>query len=200
MVITVKKDNSVKLALDSKKLNKAIHKNKYQMQSIDHLIDAVALYISERRKSPGTYWFSKIELKYAYSQIPIDESIAKHCNFSILGGRATGTYRFINGFYGLTDMPATFQKTIDKTLEGMNSKFAFLDDILVITKGSLNEHENELNKILEKLDKENLAINLQKCEFGKNKIEWLGLKITPQGITPLITKTEAILKLENPKH
>ena len=54
VVITVKKDKSVKLALDSKKLNKAIHKNKYQMQSIDHLIDAVALYISERRKSPGT--------------------------------------------------------------------------------------------------------------------------------------------------
>ena len=169
------------------------------MQSIDHLIDAVALYISERRRSPGTYWFSKIDLKYAYSQIPRDESIAKHCNFSILGGRATGTYRFINGFYGLTDMPATFQKTIDKTLEDKNSKFAFLDDILVITMGSLNEHENELNKILEKLDKENLAINLQKCEFGKNTIEWLGFKITPQGITPLITKTEAIMKLEHPK-
>ena len=131
------------------------------MQSIDHLIDAVALYISERGKSPGTYWFSKIDLKYAYSQIPLDESIAKDCNFSILGGRATGTYRFINGFYGLTDMPATFQKTIDKTLEGINSKFAFLDDILVITKGSLNKHENELSEILEKLDKENLAINLQ---------------------------------------
>ena len=39
-----------------------------------------------------------------------------------------------------------------------------MDDILVITKESLNEHENELDKILEKLDKENLAINLQKCE------------------------------------
>ena len=62
-------------------------------------------------------------------------------------------------------MPATFQKTIDKTLEGINSKFALLEDILVITKGSLNEHENELDKILEKLDKENLAINLQKMRI-----------------------------------
>ena len=96
-------------------------------------------------------------------------------------------------------MPATFQKTIDKTLEVINSKFAFLDDILVITKGALNEHENELDKILEKLDKENLAINLQKCEFGKNTIEWLGFKKTPKGTTPLITKTEAIMKLEHPK-
>ena len=43
--------------------------------------------------------------------------IYKNTNFNILGGRATGTYRFINGFYGLTDMPATFQKTIDKTFQ-----------------------------------------------------------------------------------
>ena len=50
VVITVKKDKSVKIAPDSKKLNDAIHKNKYQMQSIDHLIDSVAVYISERRK------------------------------------------------------------------------------------------------------------------------------------------------------
>ena len=199
VVITVKKDKSVKIALDSKKLNKAIHKNKYQMQSIDHLVDAVALYITQRKDSPGTFWFSKIDLKYAYSQIPLDDSIAKHCNFSILGGKATGTYRFINGFYGLTDMPATFQKTIDKTLEGIHSKFAFLDDILVITKGSIREHEKELDKILKRLDNEGLAINLQKCEFAKHTIEWIGFTITPTGITPLVTKTEAITKLDNPK-
>ena len=172
------------------------------MQSLDHLVDAVALYITQRKDSPGTFWFSKIDLKYAYSQIPLDNSIAKHCNFSILGGKATGTYKFLNGFYGLTDMPATFQKTIDETLEGITSKFAFLDDILVITKGSLRVHEKELDKILKRLGNENrqgLAINLQKCELVKNIIEWLGSTITPSGITPLITKTEAITKLDNPK-
>ena len=123
VVITVKKHKSIKIALDSKKLNKAIHKNKYQMRSIDHLFDAVALYITQRKNSPGTFWFSKVDLKYAYSQITLDNSLSKHCNFSILIGRATGTFRFLNGFYDLTDMPATFQKTIDKTLEGISSKF-----------------------------------------------------------------------------
>ena len=96
-------------------------------------------------------------------------------------------------------MPATFQKTIDKTLEGIHSKFANLDDILVITKGSIRDHEKEMNKVLKGLDNEGLAINLQKCEFAKNTIEWLGFTITPSGITPLVTKTEAITKLDNPK-
>ena len=40
-VITVKKDQSIKLELDSKVLNKAIHKNKYQMPNIDMLIDTI---------------------------------------------------------------------------------------------------------------------------------------------------------------
>ena len=199
VVITVKKDKSVKIALDSKNLNDELHKNKYQMQSIDHLVGSVALYISERRNLPGQFLFSKIDLKYAYSQIPLDENIQKHCNFNILGGRATGTYRFINGFYGLTDMPDTFQKTIDKTLQNVKTKFAYLDDILVITKGNLQDHETEIDKIMKKLNEENLAINLQKCEFAKPDITWLGFKVTPNGVTPSKPKCGAILALDPPK-
>ena len=119
---------------------------------------------------PGQYLFSKIDRKFAYSQLPLDENIQKHCNFNILGGRTTGTYRFINGFYGLTDLPATFQKTIDKTLQNIKTKFEYLDDILVITKGKLQEHENELDIIMKQLNEENLAINLQKCKFVKAKL------------------------------
>ena len=111
------------------------------MQSIDHLTDSLAMQIASNKNKEGPLWFSKIDLKYAYSQIPLDNSNAEHCNFNILGGKATGTYRFINGFYGLTDKPATFQKTIDKTLEGCKNYFAFLDDILIATKAKLKEHE-----------------------------------------------------------
>ena len=100
-----------------------------------------------------------------YSQIPLGDSIAEHCNFNIFGEKATGTYRFINGFYGLTDMPATFQKTIDKTLHGCKNHFAFLDDILIATKGKIKEDEETLNSILNKLDTEGLSLNLRKCQF-----------------------------------
>ena len=51
------------------------------MQSIDHLMDLVAVFISERKNNPGQYFFSKIDLKYAYSEMLLDENIKKHCNF-----------------------------------------------------------------------------------------------------------------------
>ena len=200
IVITVKHDKSIKIALDAKKLNDAIHKNKYQMQSIDHLMDTIACKISELKQKTGTLYFSKVDLKYAYSQVPLHEDTQKHCNFNILGGNATGTYRFINGFYGLTDMPATFQKVMDFTLVNINSAHAFLDDIIIITKGSLSDHEKELDKVLTRLDKENLAISLQKCEFAVTEITRLGYKINPDRIIPTKRKTEAsIIKMEPPK-
>ena len=93
-----------------------------------------------------------------------------------LGGKATGTYRFLNGLYGLTNMPATFQKPIGVKLRNCQNKFAFLDDTLVIKK--------ELDKILYLLDIENRAIKLQKREFTKTEIVWLDFKISPTGITP----------------
>ena len=200
VVITVKHDQSIKLALDSKLLNDAIDKNKYQMQSIDNLMDSVAKYISDNKNKQGNFLFSKVDLKYAYSQIPLHPEIRKHCNFNILGGKSTGTYQFIHGFYGLSDMPATFQKTLDKTLENIDNKFNFLDDILIITKGSTLDHELDIYKVLSRLDKENLAIKLEKCEFAKSSITWLGYKITQSGISPTVKKTDSIMNLNSLTH
>ena len=138
-------------------------------------------------------------MKYASSQIPLDTELQKHCNFNILGGKATGTYRFLNGFYWLTEMPATFQKTIDVTLQNFHNKFAFLDDILVITKGNISNQEKEIDKNLYQLNKENLEKKLQKCEFAKNDITWLRFQIAPTGITPTKRKCESINKQEIPK-
>ena len=95
IVITVKKDKSVKLALDSK----AIHKNKYQMPNIDSLIDSISQHINDSNHGDIVY-FSTIDLKYAYSQLNLHPDTARHCNFNIICGDATGTYRFKTGFYG----------------------------------------------------------------------------------------------------
>ena len=110
IVITVKRDKTIKLAMDSKIINKAIHKKKYQMKNIDCLMDNIAQSILESSHE-GEVLFSTIDLLYAYSQLPLDEATATQCNSNMVGGQATGTYRFITGFYGLTDMPAEFQKS-----------------------------------------------------------------------------------------
>ena len=90
-MVTVKKDQTIKLALDSKVLNKGVHENKYQMPIIDTLIESISQQISAPVPHNTTY-FSTIDLKYAYSQLNLDTNTANHCNFNIIGGDMTGTY------------------------------------------------------------------------------------------------------------
>ena len=92
-------------------------------------------------------------------------------------------------------MPAEFQKAIDLILTNCTNTYAYLDDILIVTMGFTELHQQELKAVLDKLDEENLAISLEKCKFACKQIEWLGFNINSDGTTPLTKKTEAIEKL-----
>ena len=124
IVITIKKDNSIQLTLNAKPINRHLYKNKYQMPNVDELIDGVSQIITATAE--GTLFFTVLDLKYAYSQIRLTADTAKQCNFNIVGGQATGTYRFMTGFYRLADMPAEFQKAMDRTLNHSKNTFCFL--------------------------------------------------------------------------
>ena len=150
IVITDKKDDSIKLALDAKSISRQLNKTKYQMPNYDELIDGVSQVITA--KAAGTLYFTVLDLKYAYSQIRLTADKAKQCNFNIVGGQATGTYRFLTGFYGLADMPAEFQKAMDRKVNHAQNTFCFLDDILIVSKGEEKDHKKLVRNVLQKLD------------------------------------------------
>ena len=188
-VMTVKKDRSVKIALDARALNKAIDKDKYQMPNLDNLMEMIAERLDN---SIGEVWYSSVDLTNAYGQIPLHALTAKHCNFQIIGGESTGTYRFVTGFYGLTVMPTEFQKDMDNLLARFREVFVFIDDILIVTKGTKSEHLTKVREILKVLDLANLQIKADKCKIAQNQIEWLGFKLTSSGVTPVNTKVQGI--------
>ena len=89
---------------------------------------------------------------------------------------------------------------MDYTLVGLQNTACFLDDIIVINRGSKEEHLKLVYKCLKKLDEDNLRINLPNGYFAKTEIEWLGHKFTQSGIAPFESKTAAILSLSAPKN
>ena len=188
-VITVKKDKSVKIALDARALNQSIAKDKYQMPNLDNLIDMIA---EELEKNEGEAWYSSVDMTYAYGQVPLHELTKKHCNFQIVGGKSTGTYRFTTGYYGLTVMPTEFQKLMDLTLANINSVFVYIDDILIVTKGTKQEHVNKVKEVMRVLDDANLQLKAGKCIIAQESIECLGYKLSRTGISPINTKSQGI--------
>ena len=167
------------------------------MPNIEMLIDTISQHLTDTQNGQQEY-FTTLDLKYAYSQLKLHHDTAKHCNFNIICVEPTGTFRFKTGFYGLTDMPAEFQKAMDYTLIGLQNTYCFLDDIIIVSTGTEADHLAYVHKCLKKLDDDNLRINLQKCHFAKSEMEWLGYKFTQTGISPLESKTAAILTIPPP--
>ena len=120
------------------------------------------------------------------------------CMFAVTGGNFTGYYRFLEGFYGFADIPTIFQEKFDQTLE--NKHPAWLDDILVVTKMTKDQHKCELIDVLTKLENAGNELSENKTEFFKSEIEWVGHKIDQNGIRPLQDKLKVIQELKEPKN
>ena len=113
-VITIRKDKSVKIALDSRKLNESCIKRKAAMPNMEELINKICAEIT---KGNGEIWMLKIDLDYAYGQAKLSKEAAKHCVFFIIGRDVIDHYRFKKKFYGLSVIPTVFHEHIDKVLE-----------------------------------------------------------------------------------
>ena len=94
-------------------------------------------------------------------------------------------------------MPAEFQKVIDNLLKEFPQANAFIDGILIASKGTKIEHIALVEKVLKKLDVSNVALKLRKCEFAKTECEWLGYRIGESA--PPLRKTQAVEDLKTPK-
>ena len=77
-MITIKKDKSVKIALDSRKLNESCIKRKAATPNMEELISK---YSAKITKYGGEILMSKIDLDYAYGQAKLSREASKHCVF-----------------------------------------------------------------------------------------------------------------------
>ncbi|GBP03515.1 Retrovirus-related Pol polyprotein from transposon 17.6 [Eumeta japonica] len=102
--------------------------------------------------------------------------------------------------FGLKNAPATFQRMMNDILKGLigNICLVYLDDIIIYSENK-KQHLERLKKVFDALQKANLKINKNKCKFLKTEVEFLGHKLTPQGIRPTQDKIEAITKFPLPK-
>ena len=122
VVITVKSDKSVKIALDSRKLKDSCIKMRPHMLNMEELLNQISVEITCDRTVK--LFISKIDLDYAYGQMRLSEETSRQCVFALTGGKFSGYYRFKKGFYGLADTRTIFQENIDRILHtGMAGRY-----------------------------------------------------------------------------
>ena len=140
--ITVKKDKSVMIALDFRKPSEVTVKRKTQMPIMEELIARISRKISEG--TDGEILAKQLDFDYAYGQIKLDESTKNLCIFHRYGRRFHRILPFPERFLRNGELPTIFQKRVDTTLE--HKHMAWLDDIIVVTKGNMDKHEAEVRQ------------------------------------------------------
>ena len=144
-------------------------------------------------KLNGVKYFSTLDLRAGYHDIPFDKSSIPKTAFN----SPLGKYEYVKVPFGLVQAPAYFQALMTGILKDFDFAIAYLDDIIIFSR-TAEQHLLHIRKVFEKLKSANLSMKLSQCHFFSKEIQYLRHILSTKGIHPLPSKTQAIQKMHPP--
>lgn len=175
-----------RLVLDFRKLNLKTVPDAFPLPNIADILDRLG----------GSKYFSTFDLASGYHQIEMDPRDAPKTAFST----PTGHWEFLRMPFGLRNSGSCFSRMISNLLSGLQGTemFVYLDDIIIFAT-SLKEHEEKINKLMKRLEKANLKLQPEKCEFLKREVLFLGHIVSQDGLKTDPEKIKSVQKFPKPK-
>ena len=188
VVLVRKKDGSLHFCIDLRKLNSWTVKDAYSLPRIEELLNCLN----------GPIIFTSLDLKAGYWQVEMDEDSIPYTAFTV---GPLGFYKCVRMPFGLTNTPAMFQRLMESCLGDYYLKYCiiYLDDIIIFSK-TPEEHILRLCKVFQKLDEDSLHLKPSKCEFFKDRLEYLGHMVFSKGIETNPKKIAAIVNWPRPNY
>ena len=183
-----KKDGSKRMVIDYCNLNDQMIKNNYPLLLITELIDNMG----------SKKVFTKMDLRWGFNNVRIKEGDEWKGAFTMHISSFEPTVMF----FGMTNSPAIFQVMMNEILRDLINEgkvAAFLDDVLVGTETEKG-HDEIVEKILRRVEENDLYIKPEKCVWKARKIGFLGVVIRPNGIEMEAEKVDRVLNWPQPKN
>ena len=177
VLLVKKKNGKYRLCVDYRKLNNQTRKDSYPLPRIDDIL----------AKFKNAKYFSSLDMVKGYHQIEMADDDKEKTAFIV----DHGLYQYSVMPFGLTGAPNTFQRLMDHLFQGLKFVLVYLDDIVVFSE-TITEHINHLYQVFNILIAANLKLNLEKCQLGREQIDFLGHHIDAHGISPDKTLIEKV--------
>ena len=183
MVCVKKKNGDLRLCMDPQDLNDNVKREHYQIPKREEII----------REMAGARYFSKLDASQGFWQLKLDECSTKYCTFNTPFGR----YCFLRLPFGIISASEIFHRAVEHIIEGLEGVRSYVDDI-VVWGSTIQEHNERLTQVMERVQKYGLKLNKNKCQFGVQEIVFLGDKLSAQGVEPDQEKICAIQSMPRP--
>ena len=184
LVVVKKKEGSIRLAVDFRKLNSISKQDAFPTPSINEIINGLN----------NAKIFSKLDFKSGYYQVPLRASDRPKTAFKI----DNKLYQFKRMPFGLCTAMQTFMRLISKIFQFEFVK-AYVDDIVIFS-STIDQHVKHLQHVFEAIRQAGLTLNTSKCSFAKESIEYLGFIIGNNSIRPSPAKVDCVIKYPVPKN
>lgn len=187
IILVTKKTGGYRMCVDFRSLNRKTKKDHFPMPRIDDQLDMLN----------GNKYYTSLDLASGYYQIPL----RAECRHLTAFVTPDGLYQFKKMPFGLVNSPAVFQRTINKVLGNtrFKSTLAYMDDILIPGR-DFEEELERLEDAFKLLRDAGLTLNLKKCNFFKEELEYLGYEISVSGIRPGKGKIIAVEQFPTPRN
>ena len=184
MVTVRKKDKSLRLCVDYRRLNARSAGDAYPMPRVEDLIDRVG----------NATFITTLDLTKGYWQVSVAEEDKPKTAFTT----PYGLYQFTRMPFGLQGAPATFQRMVDNLLEGLEQfASAYMDDIIIFST-EWNAHLHQLSSVLDRIQQAGLTVKIKKCQFAMVECGYLGYRVGSGKVKPQDLKVEAIQQMLAP--
>ncbi|XP_035690003.1 uncharacterized protein K02A2.6-like [Branchiostoma floridae] len=188
-MVVVKKPGKMRICLDPKDLNMALHRPKYQIPTLDEVLPRLA----------KAKVFSVLDAKDGFWQVKLDEESSYLTTFWTPFGR----FRWCRMPFGISTAPEEYQRRQHEVLEGLQGVDVIADDILVFGCGETEEeadrdHDENLRNLLKRAREKNLKLNKRKLRLKLKQVPYMGQLLTADGLKPDPEKVKAITEMKTP--
>ncbi|KAL2892028.1 Retrotransposable element Tf2 155 kDa protein type 1 [Ceratocystis lukuohia] len=187
-ILFVKKPGGgLRFCVDYRALNAVMKKNRYPLPNITETLKNVS----------KAKWFTKLDVVSAFHNIRIAEGDEWKTAFRT----RHGLFQWKVMPFGLANAPAEFQSFLNSLLRPYLDVWlsAYVDDILIYTDGTLEDHYEKVNLALKKILEGKLTIDIDKCEFAVTKVKYLGYILEPGSVSTDPSKVSAVTEWPTPK-
>uniref|UniRef100_A0A670KLJ4 Gypsy retrotransposon integrase-like protein 1 n=1 Tax=Podarcis muralis TaxID=64176 RepID=A0A670KLJ4_PODMU len=182
-----KKCGELRPCHDYRALNKITVPDRYPLPLISELLERVQ----------GAQVFTKLDLRGAYNLIRIRAGDEWKTAF----GTRYGQFEYLVMPFGLCNAPAVFQRYINHVFQDLLDKYVvvYLDDILIYSRDPAR-HEGHVRTVLQRLREHRLYAKLSKCEFHQRTVDFLGHRLSPDGVQMDPGKVTAVREWAAPRN